>query len=104
MRLYSAMINADCALVPDMLARVKFALKDVVSALCSAGAAVEAAFEGMFVLDAAGSRSWILDTATQGDNPETPRLIRLLRSGVQWGSIPGLVDKVRVAGLACART
>ena len=85
--------------MPDVLARVKYALKDVVAAVCSAGgAAVEAAFDGLFSLDAAGSRSWILDTATQGDSPEAPRLTRLLRSGVQWGSIPGLVDRVRYAG------
>ena len=100
MRLYSAMVNADCALVPDMLSYVKVGLKRAIKAIKARGAVPEGVLDAFYVPAAPGhgnsdqDRAWLLDTSVGGGD-ETARLLGLLRNSVEWAATPGLINEVR---------
>lgn len=101
MRLYSAMVNADCALVPDMLSYVKVGLKRVIKVIKARGAVPEGVLDAFYVPAAPGrgnsdhDRAWLLDTSVPGGGDETTRLLGLLRNNVEWAATPGLINEVR---------
>ena len=89
--LFSAVINSNCEIVPDLFFAVKQALTAVVLASRD-----NPAFSGMLEPPPPGSSrvTTFIDQMT-GDNHD--RLFDLLHHNISWDACPGLVDKVRMS-------
>lgn len=87
---YSAVVNADCDLVPDLLAELKTAVRRSVHANSSLPA-----LRGLFAegRSASGERVQVsvLDSITDA---HVQRMFDLLQNDIRWAEQPGLLDRV----------